>query len=123
MEAWEKALDELVCMAVGEGGTDHYLVEARNFLAEQRAKVIRAAFLSKETCVTPKKLGPLPPKLAKFTEDYAELDRTDLLHMLLLEQGVCTTLRKMLYEVYDSEFSRTQKEVDKMISEELEKEN
>ena len=44
MEAWEKALDELVCMSQGDEGTDHYLIEARSFLAEQRATIIREAF-------------------------------------------------------------------------------
>lgn len=60
-----------------------------------------------------------PDEFKKFTEDYAEFDQTDLLRMLLLTRKMCTTLRKMLYSVYDSDFSYTKAEVDAMIQEQL----
>lgn len=62
-----------------------------------------------------------PLSLKKFAEDFAEFDRTDLLHMLLSVRKECTVLRGMLYYVYDDEFSETRAEVDARIKEALEK--
>jgi len=70
------------------------------------------------------KKGPPMTSLSKLkglAETFAEFERIDLLRALVLLQKECTTLRKMLYHVYDSDFSYTKAEVDAMIKKELEK--